>query len=333
MTSIINVKPGRPDFSFFEKLAESLYPKDGFILPNHINTDYLQACFVLMENDKPKARLALYKNPHLRYKGKNTFCIGNYECVNNPDASKKIITHAIEEAKKLGAEYIIGPMNGSTWDAYRFSTHHDEPSFFLEPYQHLYYNDQFIASGFEVIGKYFSSIDKDLLYDQPAVLQKTKEFKEMGVVFRNININKYKEELEKLYPFLLEAFKTNFLYTPISKDAFLKKYLESEKIIDPEFVIIAEDEEGNPVGLFFCVKDLLNKKEKSMVVKTLARHPDKKWKGLGHVIGNEITKRCVQQGYSSMIHALIYEQGTSLDLSKNYSGKVYKNYVLYGKNL
>jgi hypothetical protein len=34
-----------------------------------------------------------------------------------------------------------------------------------------------------------------------------------------------------------------------------------------------------------------------------------------------------------MVHAFISEQGTSVKISQNYLGEVYKNYVLYGKEI
>ncbi|HEX8548847.1 MAG TPA: hypothetical protein VF691_17915 [Cytophagaceae bacterium] len=332
---IIKTRPGDAVFGDFEELPRLIYPKDSlrFAIPERLNEEFLISCFMLADDHTSIARIALYSNPQLRYLGKKTICLGNYECINNIDAAKAILNHALREAQNMGAEYVLGPMDGCTWDNYRFCTNNDYRPFFLEPINPIYYNDHYESVGFEVIAKYFTSIDQALKYDSPEIVQRAKEFKDRGVVLRSIDLEQYSRELEKLYPFLLETFKSNFLYTSISQDCFLKKYLASERYIDPRFVLIVEDKEGNTVGLFFCVHDHFDKSGKTMIVKTLARHPDKKWKGLGHVMGNEITKRCASNGYTSMIHALIYEQGSSINLSKNYSGKVYKNYCLYGRNI
>ncbi|MGI8583239.1 MAG: hypothetical protein ACR2KX_13635 [Chitinophagaceae bacterium] len=335
MIEIIQTKPGDDSFHLFENFLKEIYPADSirFKLPDTININYLHACFVLIIDNKVCARAALYNNPHLNYQDKKTWCIGNYESVNDENISSKLIKYFSSEAKKNGAEFLIGPMNGSTWDNYRFSVHHRHPNFFLEPYHHLYYNEHFLNAGFKIIAKYFSSIDTSLKYDNTEVITREKELKNSGVTFRDIRLDEYEKELEKLFEFNATAFKTNFLYTPLNKAEFIKKYAETKKIIDPYFVLLAEDRNKNLIGYFFCINDVFNTKEKSLIIKTIARHPDKKWIGLGHVIGNMIYRRAVEKKYTSVIHAFMYEQGTSTTISKNFFGDIYKNYVLYGKEI
>jgi L-amino acid N-acyltransferase YncA len=333
--NIVHTKPGDENFHWFESFPAEIYPADSmrFKFAENINHEFLESCYVLMVDGKPKARAALYKNPHLRYQNKRSFCIGNYESVDDVSIADALLNYISSQAKQLGAEQLVGPMNGSTWDNYRFSTHHDHPNFFLEPYHHLYYNRLFTNNGFAPIAEYFSSIDKQMRFDNPGIVAREKELAEAGMTLRNINMNNFEQELLQLFEFNALAFKTNFLYTPIAWETFRKKYTEAVKIINPEFVIIAEDEAKNCVGFFFCVDDLFNRNEKSLIVKSIARHPGEKWKGLGHVIGNEITKRASRNGYKSMVHAFISEQGTSVKISQNYLGEVYKNYVLYGKEI
>jgi L-amino acid N-acyltransferase YncA len=332
---IISTKPGDENFHLFENFPKEIYPADSirFKLPENINAEFLESCYVITVDGKTKARVVLYNNPHLKHQNKKSFCIGNFESIDDPAVSDTLLNYVSEKAKKLGAEYLIGPMNGSTWDNYRFSTHHDHPNFFLEQYHHLYYNELFIKSGFEPISKYFSSFDRQLQYDIPEVVAREKQLHDLGIVMRNINLDDFEKELEKLFEFNELAFKTNFLYTPISRETFHKKYSDVRKIINPEFVIIAEDEKKNTIGFFFCIDDFFNRNEKSLIIKSIARHPDKKWAGLGHVIGNEIIKRASKNGYKSVVHAFLNDEGTSVNISKNYLGEVYKNYVLYGKEI
>lgn len=333
--NIIETQPGDFNFHLFENFPKEIYATNSnrFKLPETINKEFLESCFVLTSNGKPQARAALYFNPHLNYQNKKTFSVGNYEAIDNLKISVLLLEYISSQAKKKGAEYLIGPMNGSTWDSYRFSVHHHHPDFFLEPNHHLYYNDHFLNSGFEVMANYFSSIDRSLICDNPAVLLRENELIKFGVTFRNLNLPEFETELEKLFEFNSIAFKTNFLYTPILKKDFINKYIESKKIINPEFVILAEDENKNLIGYFFCINDIFNSKEKSLIIKTVARHPDKKWKGLGHVMSNHIYRKAISQNYKSVIHAFIFEEGTSTTISKNFSGEVYKNYALYGKSL
>jgi hypothetical protein len=335
MIEIIQLKPGDINFNLFHNFPEEIYPADSRRIRGKetVNSEYLENCFVLLTAGKVQARAALYNNPHLQYQNKKALCIGNFESVNNKESGQALLQHISSEAKRRGAGFLIGPMNGSTWDSYRFSVHHTYPHFFLEPYHHLYYNEHFTCAGFNTIARYFSSIEKDLKCISPAIAKRENELKQAGITFRNINLNQYEKELEKIFYFNGVAFRSNFLYTPISKEVFIKKYSETKGLIDPGFVILAEDAEGNLIGYFFCINDFYNEKEKSLIVKTVARHPDKKWSGTGHVMANMICRRALQKQYQSIIHSFMYEQGTSVSMSKNFSGTIYKNYVLFGKEL
>ncbi len=335
MIEIKQTTPGDYNFHLFENFPTEIYSADSirFKVPETITRQYLHACFILMNDNKVCARAVLYDNPHLNYQNKKTFCIGNYESVTNENISSELFSQLILEAKKSGAAFLIGPMNGSTWDNYRYSAHHNHPNFFPEPYHHLYYNNHFLNAGFTIIAKYFSSIDTTLQFNDKDIIAREMELKNAGVTFRNINLNKYENELEKLFEFNSAAFKTNFLYTPLDKEEFINKYAETKNIIDPDFFILAEDENNKLLGYFFCINDFFNTQQKSLVIKTIARHPDKRWKGLGHVIGNMIYRKAVEKKYASVIHAFMNEQGTSTTISKNFYGDIYKNYVLYGKEI
>lgn len=332
---IISTQPGDKNFHLFEGLIKQLYPENSIrhTQSESINKEFLTSCFVLTVNDEPKARVTLYNNPNLTYNAQKSMCIGNYECVDDHAIAEHLLKFITNEAKKTGAEFLIGPMNGSTWDNYRFSTHHDYPIFLLEPYHHLYYNQQFTEAGFSPISQYTSSIDTELECNHPDILKRETELLSEGVVIRSINMNDYEGELKKLYPVITNSFKSNFLYTPIKWETFLKKYLEAGKIINPEYVLIAEDKQGDIIGFIFAYDDLYNRTQKCLVVKTLARHESKQWSGLGQVLSNKVVNNVKNKGYTSLIHAFIISHGTSRGTSEKFHGKVFKNYALYGKSI
>ena len=335
MSEIIKTRPGDTNFNLFEDFPKEIYPEDSpyYQQLSHINETYLENCFLLLENGNVKCRASMYCNPYMYYQNKKTVTIGHYESFDDKNNSKKLISHIVSEAKKLKAEFLIGPMNGSTWDEYRFSLNHQYPTFFLEPYHQLYYNQHFLNADFEIIAKYYSSLETDLIFNSPFVLERENELRKIGVNFRNINLEEFEKELEKIYEFNSVSFKSNFLFTPIKIEDFLKKYTETKKFINPQFVMLAEDKEENLIGYFFCIRDFYNKNSKTLIAKTVARHPDKAWSGVGHVLGNIIAARALKEGYQAIIHPFMHEEGTSKKMSDNFSGKSYKNYVLYGRSI
>ncbi len=335
MTEILETTFGNSTFQSFLDLPKRLYPPDSpkFAFPEPVPQDFLVTSFIVTSHGKPVARASLYDNPLLRYQQQPTLTVGNYECIDNTECANLLLDKLVEAAKAKESSYLIGPMNGSTWENYRFATDHDQPPFFLEPYHHLYYNEQFRQAGFAPIAEYFTNRDTDLAFDRPDIRQRERELRESGVTIRPIDLARFEKETERIYDFNAFAFSNNFLYTPIEKAAFLQKYAFAKNILHPEFTLIAEDETGSLIGYYFCMDDALNTREKSLIAKTLARHPDPKWRGLGHVMGNIVVKKAVALGYDTMLHPFIHKAGTSTKLSAHFSGLNYRNYVLYGKKI
>jgi L-amino acid N-acyltransferase YncA len=335
MTSILETKPGHTDFHLFADLPKRIYRAGSprHLMPEHIPEDFLKTCYLLLDGGRPVARASVYDNPLLTFRGQHAFALGNYECEDDPAYAHLLLSHISSAVRYEGGEYLIGPMNGSTWENYRFAASHDNPLFFTEPYYHLYYNQHFADAGFEPIAQYYSNIDRHMQADHPAISKREQELREQGVKIRPIDLLHFGEEIERIYAFNNIAFRTNFLYTPIDQEAFIRKYTQTKKYIDPAFTLVAEDADENLIGYYFCLHDFLNPNEKSLIVKTLARHPDPRWSGLGHVIGNIVYRKAIEQGYTSAIHSFIYQQGTSTKLSAAFSGVNYRDYVLYGKKL
>lgn len=323
-----------PLFEKFISFPEQIYEEKSsrFLMKDSCKHIFLHAYFLVKEGDNIIARAALYNNPDLKYNNCKSMCFGLYECINNLETSSLLLTKLKAEAKAFGAEYLIGPMNGSTWDSYRFSIDNNEPQFFMEPYYHLYYNEQLSKNGFSEIANYVSQIDKELKFNDPHLLSWQKIIAENHITIRNINLDEYKKELDALYPFICDTFKNNFLYTEISKQAFLDKYLVLKQIIDKNFVWIAEDDKKKIVGVFFAIPDFYSM-QKGAIIKTLARLPERKYAGVLHVIANYFIKYLSLNGYTYIIHAFMHVNNTSKNLSRHFSGVNYKNYNLYGISL
>lgn len=335
MIEIIETKDAKEIKILSEKLLKNLY-KDNILeqkLQENPCNEFFLSHYFLSENNEILAYLALYHNENLKFENKKTFTFGNYEAIENTEIAQILINHAINETKNKNGEYLIANMQGSTWNNYRFSLNNDFPNFFLEPYHPIYYNQHFINTGFEVIQRYFSSIDQAMQYDNVVILEQEKAFLVMGVRIRNIDLDNFASELQQIFRFSLQNFAQNFLYTPIQEYVFVEKYLPLKPFLRPDLILIAEDNKGNIIGVFFAVPDVFDQTQKTLIIKSIVRHEGQEWKGLGHVIGNVLYRNAKKNGFTQVIHAFMRENGFSTQISKNYSGKIYKNYALYGKSI
>ena len=319
-----------PSDSILEEVIKFLYSNH----PNRLNQkdsiqfDYVHKCLVLLKDEQAIGRVIIYYNPELRYNNLKSVCIGNYECEDNELSSKHLLDKAIEECKSLNAEYIIGPMNGSTWFDYRFRLDDTIANFTTETYHFPYYITQFEKYGFLPIASYISAKDNQLNTENETVFKRKAYFKEQGVVIRNIEIENFETEMKQIFDFCIKAFKNNFLFTNISFNDFYNKYEPIKHLFNPEHILIAEDNEGI-AGILFCINNFNNKDNKELIVKTLAAKEGIRYAGLGKVLLYEVMAN-IKQSYNSIIHAFIIEGGTSENVSKNLSGEIIQRYALYG---
>lgn len=331
MYTILETRPEDERFELFLSIPSQVYPyyKRQLSQKNQINPEFLVSCLVLLRDGLPIGRLAIYDNPHLSYSSQRVGAIGNYECIDDSEAAQVLLNRAMDRIRELGMDYLIGPFNGSTWDDYSFITGHSHPNFFLESFNPIYYNQQFLDFGFQAITTRVSGIDRDLSGRRESLEEKERKMQEAGVQIRTICLERYEEELRSLYAFVMKHFRGHDFFSPISWESFRKKYMDLKAWIDPDLVLIAEDEEGKMVGMFFCIQDFLNLDIQCLIAKLAARSPEEKWRGLGDVMMNRMYERARKKGFQAMIHAFM-NRGFRSRLSEEYAGEIYKTYALYG---
>lgn len=332
-TKWIATLPGDGSFQQFENLPYTLYPANSpRKQQGHEPADqFLDGCFVLLRDGIPVARYALYFNPYLLHQDEQTACIGSYECEDNPETAALVLQHALEQSAAGEAGYLIGPMEGSTWNNYRFSDHNDFPNFWMEPFHHSYYGKHFRENGFEQIGEYRSNIERDLAVDETSLIEREATYREMGAVFRNLKMDDFHADLLQLAGFCNEVFQENFLFSPIDARDFVSKYGKAKSVIDPELVWVVEDQAGEIHALFFALPDLMDPKKETLIVKTIARKKDSPFKGISAFLADKTFVSAKQKGMTQAIHAYFRVENASANISQKHQGEPYKSYSLFAK--
>ena len=223
-------------------------------------------------------------------------------------------------------------MNGSTWSSYRITLEDSMAPFFLDNYNKPYYSKLFLNSRFKAISAYYSSRCNSLNPNIERINKFSKHFKKKGFVFRNINLDDWENDLNKIYQVTIDSFKNNFLYTEIPFSDFKELYFPIKKIVNPEFVILCEDENKKPVSFIFGIEDRFAESGKTMIIKTLATRSDFQSRGLGSFIIELFYQRAKENGYREVIHALMQESNSSLNILAD-SHVRFREYDLYGKEI
>jgi hypothetical protein len=292
---------------------------------------YFQQALVVLSDHQPVGCACFYQNPHLRYNGGECLLIGNVEAVPDEAVARKIFSHAETMARKNKLSFIIGPMNGSTWDDYRLMLDTALPLFFTEKPHPPYYDDFFKASGFKVISHYTSDISTQLVHETEALLLIQQQMQAAGLRFRELDINNFEAELARIHALCSAGFQNSFLYTPVAQEEFIERYRPLRSIIDPTFALVAEDKAGALQALYLCLPDVYGWEQKQLIIKTIVKHPQCLHKGIMAWMGAEIYRRAAAQHYKAIIHAFMQETARSNPLSQHFGGRPYRRYALYGK--
>ena len=321
----ITTYPGDENYSLFAKLPELL----GQDADKEINNEYLHSCHIIMKDDFPVGRFAIYINEKLKFESEKAICIGAYHCVDDDYIAAQLLTEAISICRNMGYENIVGPMNGSTWNHYRFASESSAKSFFLDIDNPSYYNEQFKNNGFKVIAEYSSNIDQNLDYDESRLHEIGKYYEAKGVRVRNINLQDLETELYEIASFANLAFANNFLFTPIKEEVFVNEFLKLKQIMNPKFIWIVEDNQKEIHSIFFAINDILDAEGKTLIIKTIAVRKNSPFKGIATYQSRKLNQIASELGYEKIIHALMINHNLSLNASKKF-GEHLKSYSLYG---
>lgn len=312
-----------------EMYAETVWP---IKLRESIPTLHLDSLWLVYKAEKVVARISVYENKELSYQGLKTFCLGHYECVNDATIARFLLEEATRYCHQKGAECIVGPMNGSTWENYRFALSNDT-IFFLEPLQKDYYASQWQQNGFEPIATYHSHLDTDLNYNETILQAVTQRLHAGNMTLRKLDKHRFKEELTSIFVICNHVFQDNFLYSPITEEAFVQKYLPLKPYLDADLCWLVSTDNQEVAGLLFAIPDHLDTSGKTVIVKTLCRLPGGKYQSVIPALGNQFVKTAREKGYQRVIHAFMHQRNASIHVSDRFSGKGFKEYVLFGKKL
>jgi hypothetical protein len=277
-----------------------------------------------------EASLSLWWKATPELSGRKTGYIGHF-AAGSPGGAGSVLSAALNLLKSKGAGVAVGPIDGNTWNKYRFvsRSYLEEPAFFLEPANDPLYPEYFSNSGFEVLAKYYSAISNELRIEDERARRLQSRMKQLGVSIRSLDMTQLDRELSALYRLSIASFRNNFLYTVIPENEFVNKYRALREYMRPELVKIAEHG-SEMVGFIFVLPDVY--RSDTVIAKTIARNLASRYSGLGNVLLSEAQNCAAELGYRQVIHALFHESNHSAVLSRKYA-KLMREYSLLLKYL
>ena len=302
--------------SLFEELPRRLY---GSLYSGERAPDGLPFFAVRGEGGEVLSRAAIWTNPDVVYRGETPGLIGSFECVDDAACAASVLGAAEASIRAAGFRRVVGPMNGTTWAPYRLALPEGAPCRFpLEPMNPAYYCGLWEALGYEVIANYTSSCFP-IGPDSFCRLEKaTRIMEKRGITIYDFRPDRLEDDLNAIYDVSVVSFRNNFVYAPITREAFFAQYRPIVSRLRPHDAAIARRADGTPIGFVF---------------KTIAVLPDSDCRGLGGILVERRAKAAYEDGFKFAYHALMHEDNISSNIGNHAHAEVCRRYRLYAKEL
>jgi hypothetical protein len=254
--------------------------------------------------------------------GLRTAALGRFACYDAADGAA-VLDSAVRSLAREGFGAVLGPMDGDTWSAHRLVVDSDgSPPFLLEPHNPEHYPAAFEAAGFDRVAGYVSSRAPAGAGPRAIGLK--------DVRLRPFDAGNAARDLSRLYRLASRAFAGNAFYKPISEERFIAAYAPFLHALDPDFSLMAEDENGDLAGFLFGYPNYAEGvTPTAAVIKTFASIKP----GVGALLVRAVHIAAERRGYTDIVHALMHEANPSLRLSHKFGGRPFRRYALWGKQL
>ena len=291
------------------------------------------------ENEEIAGSLNLWHN-RPNYNEKATSYIGNVNILEKYRKNEtEIFNQIFENLKKDGIETIIGPLNGTTWNRYRYVVEKgDREPFFMEPWNEDEEVKFIEHIGFSPFKYYFSSImenteNRKTLKEKIEKIKKFPFYKKISI--KNADTKNFEKLFSKIYDISTESFKNNFLYTKLEKNIFMKMYSKyKEKFLSNFFKLLYF--EKRLIGFAFAFPDYLEieraGKTETIIFKTGGVIPEFNGKGLGYILLDAIIDEVEKSKYNKLILALTFKSNVSKNMAEHVA-KPFRKYALFIKEL
>lgn len=286
-----------------------------------------QQAFVVFVDDRPAGRIVARLSPSLKDDHGAPFgLLGFFECRNDETASRALFDAAIAWLRERGAGRVVGPMDGDTWHRYRVNVGpFRRPPFPLEPWNPSYYAALWERGGFTALETYSSKWIDDVSVLLPALEPGLARSEARGVRVRRLHRDSLRDELALVHDLSSRIFADALLYSPISRDQFLALYAGMERFLDPELVLFAETDSGDPVGFVFAYDDPARP---AVHYKTIGVLSEWRRPGVAHALSHHVYAAALRRGRPQGNHALMRDDNRSQALDQGY-GEQFRRYVLY----
>jgi GNAT superfamily N-acetyltransferase len=213
--------------------------------------------FLARRGGKVVGRIAAVDDPRYNeFHGVKVGWFGLFECFDDLDAAKALLTEAEAWVKARGMTEILGPANFSSNNEWAFLVDgFDKEPVLMMPYNPQYYLRLIEEAGYKK-AKDLWAWEVDLTKPVPEKIARVAEKmrKKEGINVRQANMKDWDNEVRRIKTIYNDAWEKNWGFVPMTDKEFDHLAKDLKMILIPELTLIAEVK-GEPVAFAITLPD------------------------------------------------------------------------------
>jgi hypothetical protein len=212
-------------------------------------------CFLARLGSIVVGRCVATIDDRLRVGGTPVGMVGYFEVRDDYAVTTGLLDAAVGWLRDNGARTIWGPVDISIFNRYRFKTDgFDREPHIGEPYHPAYYVEQFERYGFERHERFVSwDLDIDAMRLFKARCDRTADKAiAAGYRMRNLDMDRFEDELRLFYELALDAFVDRPGYVPLELSEFSFWNQGMKPLLDPSVVAIGHAPDDEVATALYC---------------------------------------------------------------------------------
>ena len=312
--------------------------------------------FLARKNGKVVGRIAsIVDKNFIEAQGQKIGLFGFFECIDDNEVANSLFERATQDLKEKKMQMMLGPSNPSMNDEIGILI----DAFDLSPAVKMVWNPPYYHALLENAGlkKAMDVFAWDMHEDDA-----TDRLKRMGLAIlkrskvniRKVNMKRFREEVETFRQVYNAAWSDNWGFVPWTKEEFEHAADSLKQIVDPDIVLIAEDQ-GRPVAFSLGIPDInlalkhtngrlfpfgllkllyYSRKINRIRIPILGVIKEYRGRGIDTALYYETFRIGTGKGYHSCEMSWILEDNVQMNRAAEMMGaRKYKTYRLYEKSI
>ncbi len=199
--------------------------------------------FLALRNGEVSGRVAaVFNHRYNEFHGVSAGFFGFFECENDRETARALLSRAVEVLSEKGATEVLGPASPSSNGEFGLLIRgFDLHPAILMPYHKPYYRELIEGAGFEKAKDLYAYVvDEEHLNRDTLKLFERISARLRNLKVREADLSRFGEEIELVIRLYNSAWERNWGFVPMTEEELRFEARQLRRIIDPRVVLFAE---------------------------------------------------------------------------------------------